>query len=197
MAEKNLHEEWRQIPDFPYYEVSNLGRVRSIRRVHKRRHWKTGISMEVSCGGNLLEGWVKRFGGRNVAKMVALRANNKTYEYRVHRLVLEAFVGSCPDGMEGCHNDGNPLNNEVSNLRWDTHQNNMDDQLRHGTKSVPPTHYGEAHPHAKMTDAEIAYVRSLKIEHGGIAKLARRYDVSHQTMRRILNGTARCQTPSD
>lgn len=50
----------------------------------------------------------------------------------VHRLVLEAFVGPCPSGCEGCHYDGNPANNIVSNLRWDTTKNNCLDKRRHG-----------------------------------------------------------------
>jgi hypothetical protein len=51
----------------------------------------------------------------------------------VHRLVLEAFVGPCPPGMEGCHNDGDQLNNRLDNLRWDTPSNNKLDSVRHGT----------------------------------------------------------------
>ena len=59
---------------------------------------------------------------------------------RVHRLVLEAFVGPCPDGMEGCHNDGVPTRNHLGNLRWDTQSENMYDRVRHGV-----------HAHARKT----------------------------------------------
>ncbi len=51
----------------------------------------------------------------------------------VHVLVLTAFRGHCPAGMEGCHNDGDPKNNRLSNLRWDTHSANQKDGFRHGT----------------------------------------------------------------
>lgn len=50
----------------------------------------------------------------------------------VHRMVLEAFVGPCPDGMQGCHWNGEPADNRVENLRWDTPRSNMADKLRHG-----------------------------------------------------------------
>lgn len=50
----------------------------------------------------------------------------------VSQLVLKAFVGPRPRGMEGCHNDGNASNNYLSNLRWDTHHENMRDVERHG-----------------------------------------------------------------
>lgn len=43
----------------------------------------------------------------------------------VHRLVLTAFRGPCPTGKEGCHNDGDHTNNQLRNLRWDTHRNNQ------------------------------------------------------------------------
>ena len=47
-------------------------------------------------------------------------------------LVLEAFVGPCPPDMECCHNDSNCLNNSISNLRWDTHKNNIRDAVIQG-----------------------------------------------------------------
>lgn len=43
-----------------------------------------------------------------------------------------AFVGAEPDGMEVCHNDGDPMNNVLSNLRYDTHSSNMLDCVSHG-----------------------------------------------------------------
>ena len=51
----------------------------------------------------------------------------------VHRLVLEAFVGTCPDLHEGCHRDGDPRNNTVVNLYWGTRSANNYDKVRHGT----------------------------------------------------------------
>lgn len=51
----------------------------------------------------------------------------------VHRLILLAFVGPCPPGMEGCHEDGDPLNCTLANLRWDTPKANKADSIRHGT----------------------------------------------------------------
>ena len=51
---------------------------------------------------------------------------------RIHSLVLRTFKGNRPKGLEGCHNDGEKLNNHISNLRWDTHKNNMQDATKHG-----------------------------------------------------------------
>lgn len=79
-------------------------------------------------------------------------------ERSVHRMVLEAFVGPCPEGMEACHGDGNASNNSLSNLRWDTHKSNMDDRNRHGTSNR-----GQRHGMAKLSaDDVIAVVGRLR-----------------------------------
>lgn len=51
-----------------------------------------------------------------------------------HVLVLHAFHGPCPIGMEGCHNDGDIKNWRLDNLRWDTRSANIADSIRHGTR---------------------------------------------------------------
>lgn len=53
-------------------------------------------------------------------------------------MVLETFRGPCPPGLEGCHGDGDGFHNELANLRWDTHQSNMQDAIDHGTFVPPP-----------------------------------------------------------
>lgn len=45
--------------------------------------------------------------------------------YKVHRIVLETFVGPCPDGMECDHKDRNRSNNHIENLRWVTKAENQ------------------------------------------------------------------------
>ncbi|AWN04235.1 HNH endonuclease [Gordonia phage Sour] len=51
---------------------------------------------------------------------------------RVHRLVLEAFVGPCPEGQQACHADDDKTNNELTNLRWDSPSANAADMRRNG-----------------------------------------------------------------
>jgi hypothetical protein len=100
-------EEWRQVFDSPKYEVSNLGRVRGPRGVMKPYD-------------------VNR---REPYQYVRLHGRNR----RVHHLVLEAFIGPRPEGMETRHIDRNPRNNVLSNLRWGTKLENAADKHRHGT----------------------------------------------------------------
>jgi hypothetical protein len=55
---------------------------------------------------------------------------------KVHQLVMEAFVGHRPIGMEVCHNDGNNGNNRWTNLRYDTRAANERDKKKHGTDNA-------------------------------------------------------------
>lgn len=50
----------------------------------------------------------------------------------VHQLVLEAFVGPRPEGMEACHWNDVCTDNRLENLRWDTTSANRHDQVRNG-----------------------------------------------------------------
>ena len=51
----------------------------------------------------------------------------------IHRLVAEVYMGACPPGMEVRHLDGNPANNNVSNLAYGTRSENVLDSVAHGT----------------------------------------------------------------
>lgn len=106
-------------------------------------------------------------------------------------MVLEAFVGPCPIGYEGCHNDGDPSNNQVANLRWDTHRNNQLDQLKHGTKSNPPVSFGENHPHSKLTSRQVADIKGAQWFLGVNEALAREFNISSASIARIRAGKQR------
>lgn len=94
------------------YEVSDLGRVRTIR---------TGLIRKLS---------EHKLAGYHMVGLKAKGQPSKTFQ--VHRLVLDAFIGLRPDGLVSCHNNGNPADNRLVNLRYDTpHENNMD-KIRHG-----------------------------------------------------------------
>lgn len=119
-----MTETWRPIPGWEgFYEVSDLGRVKSCARSVPGRPGVLIVKRE-----RLLKPMTTRIGHRTVA----LCRDNRRTTRGVHRLVLLAFVGPAPDGTECCHNDGDPANNVLSNLRWDTHQSNMVDKVIHG-----------------------------------------------------------------
>lgn len=109
-----MAEQWKHIDGFDgVYEVSDCGRVRSFNRQSRQ-------------GAILSQGWK----GNLKYKVVVLSKNGVTTHFKIHRLVLETFVGPCPDGMEACHNNGINTDNRLSNLRWDSHAENIRDKKR-------------------------------------------------------------------
>lgn len=123
-------EEWRPVLGYEdRYEVSNLGNVRSVR------------TRVLFAAGGRCGPYYRHIGGQQLAQSltkdrytVALWRGRQMRRRQVHVLVLESFVGRRPSAeMHGCHNDGNPLNNSVFNLRWDTPSANAQDMVRHGT----------------------------------------------------------------
>lgn len=131
-------------------------------------------------------GWVKYSNKKPQCVMVSLCRGSKKAEFRIHRLVLETFIGPCPNGMEGCHNDGNPLNNHLDNLRWDTHKKNVEDSIKHGTKTPPPIHRGQKHHNTTLKESDILEIRATPIKRGTKAKLARKFNTTQITIARIL-----------
>jgi hypothetical protein len=96
---------------------------------------------------------------------------------------MEAFVGPCPEGMVCCHNDGDPSNNRLENLRFDTHKANCDDKLRHGTLCR-----GEEARHARLKELEVLEIRRLRASGYPATLLAEKFGVSVRNVRTIVQG---------
>ena len=121
----NTTEVWKPIPGWEqYYEASTHGRIRSLDRFTIRSN-----GSPYRRKGRILKTWALPHTGHHC---VALHANAKGTKYRVHRLILTTFVGEPPEGTEGCHNNGNPADNRLENLRWDTKKANAQDTVKHG-----------------------------------------------------------------
>lgn len=171
----DTQEEWRPVTDFEgYYEVSNLGRVRSLTRRRKSRHKH----------GAIHKGRVIRLGTHtNGYKFIPLRVDRVACYRRVHRVVLEAFVGRCPNGMNCCHKDGDKSNNRLDNLRWDTQRANALDKRKHGTDNR-----GTKHWNSKLTEDDIREIRRLiKTDVWNARKLAIHYGITESCMSNILH----------
>lgn len=110
------------------YLVSDQGRVRSLPR---RR-----------SAGRILKPTINPRGyGR-----VDLWDRSRVQKSYVHRLVAIAFLGGDHPGLQVCHFDGDPANNHVNNLRWDTPSANLLDAVRHGTHpTASRTHCPRGH----------------------------------------------------
>lgn len=103
--------------------------------------------------------------------------------FKVHRLVALFFLGLPPAGKELVrHLDGDPGNNNVSNLAWGDVNENWQDRVRHGRAAN-----GRQHGRAKLTDADVLKIRSFKPEKGVpfLAALALKYGVSKPLIQKI------------
>jgi hypothetical protein len=130
-----MPERWLPVPGYEgRYEVSDWGRVKSL-----PRNTTSGGIMKLSPDAR-------------GAQVVNLTKSGKQRVHLVHHLVLQAFAGPRPEGTEACHNDGNPANNRLHNLRWDTHLANIGDMIRHGTASWQnQTHCVNGHEYTPET----------------------------------------------
>ena len=134
-----MTEDWRAVPGWEgLYEVSDQGRVRSLPRVTR--------------GG--FRG-VRRIKGRTLIPIkrqsghvhVCLSDGERREHSDIHRLVMLAFVGPCPEGMEVCHNNGEHTDNRLVNLRYGTRSENIYDAVKHGAHwQVKKTHCPRGHP---------------------------------------------------
>lgn len=167
-------EQWRPVVGYEgLYEVSSHGRVRSLDRIvpykDGRKRFAQGQHLRQSRGGTARR------------PLVALGFGTH-HKHEVHVLVAAAFLGPRPTGMQICHNDGNPANNTVENLRYDTPSENMQDSLRHGTHfQASKTHCPQGH---EYTPANTRY----SVTPGGFNKRTCRICKREQTRRSRANG---------
>lgn len=123
-----MTEEWKDIPGYEgKYQASTQGRIRSLdRRVRVVAHGTEAT--------RLMKGRVLRPGEYCKSGHVSVVLGHGANGSPVHSLVALTFLGPKPEGTEVCHNDGNPKNNAVINLRYDTRSENNKDVLRQGER---------------------------------------------------------------
>jgi hypothetical protein len=140
-------EHWKDIPGYEgRYQVSDLGRVRSVDRlVEFPRYLRDGAWRSASLRkrkGVLLRPGPMRSGHLTVALG---RGNSR----QVHQLVLLAFVGPCPEGHEVLHLDHDPKNNRLDNLKYGTRSENIKMDYAAGRRQVHPNLAGSRWRHAR------------------------------------------------
>lgn len=152
------NEIWKDVVGWEgLYRVSNMSRLYST---------KNNIILKPGVGG---KGY----------HYVTLYGNGSSRGFAVHRLVLIAFVGPCPEGVEACHYDNNKINNKLENLRWDTPINNKKLDIRGPHYCIP---IGERVGSAKLTEKEVREIRRLGkmgMKHSEISKLVNKIHPRH------------------
>lgn len=136
--------------------------------------------------GRLGVTWSRITGGLDPRGYVILRLRDdygSVLITRLHRMILTAFVGPCPPGLMACHNDGDPTNNRVENLRWDTRESNYADSERHGTACI-----GMRNGQAKLRNHDIPVIREMLGAGFTQQQIADRFGVAQNTISRIGGG---------
>jgi hypothetical protein len=174
--ELEFAEEWLPVVGYEgWYEVSNLGRIRSVPRLHLGRWpsgcWNKGKILRLQLSEN---GYLR----------IELNKDKSHRTFPVHRLVSEAFIGPCPLGKQMDHIDGNKLNNMVGNLEYVTPKENIRRATILGNRRPSK---GEQHYAAKLTDSQISEIRRLKIEGVSDQKLGQTFGVSRRYINKIVN----------
>jgi len=171
---------FRQIPGFPRYAIAEDGTILSICRRgrgadvlwEEARRLSTpvaprGYQICILCNGH----------GKKTAT--------------VHTLVLTAFVGPRPEGMECRHLDGNKQNNHLSNLCWGTTSENHDDRKRHGVAKQ-----GEKSHFAKLTEDDVREIRQRHADRELYRVLASDFHVSIHAIAHIVRRNSWKHLPS-
>lgn len=164
-------ETWVPIVGFEgLYEVSDHGRVRGLRG-------KNGKSPGVLWPMRVAINPTLRY-----ASISLVDKNGRSSHYLIHRLVAFAFIGSCPDGHECAHMDGDPENNRVENLKWATKRENQNHRVIHGTDCR-----GEKCYAAKLKESDVHEIRRLA-KAGGMtyAEIGRIFGITPSPVRSII-----------
>lgn len=159
-------EIWKNITGYEsLYQVSNYGKVKRFYKNKRNRNksfliLKPGKDNKGYSRVTLCKGGIKK-------------------SYHIYRLVLETFVGPCPLGTEGCHNNGDKENDFIGNLRWDTRKANILDSVRHGT------HFN--YRNTKLKDNQIIMIRHLHSRGISTKELSIRFRVGVNAIYSIIN----------
>lgn len=173
-ASKRGSEIWRSVPGYEgHYEVSNLGRLRSIARVVPHALY----------GQRKIPDKVRAPTVSKTACSINLSLNGQNKMWLMHHLVLLAFCGPRPKELDTRHLDGDFTNNALYNIVYGTRKENVTDALRHGTATV-----GKNNGRARLTEDDVRRIRRL-IGKYTMTRIAKHYGVGLTTIHHIKSGT--------
>lgn len=168
------NEVWKDIENLEgQYQVSNLGRVKSLERVITRSNgWPLRIKEKIlkqhdNGKGYMLVKMDKRF-------------------VAVHRIVAKHFLDNPQNLPEVDHIDGRRGNNESTNLEWVTKSENMKRSHARGAR-VCPDIKGDKNPGSKLTEREVIEIRKRHKEGAKQVEIAKDFGINFRTVSQIVN----------
>jgi hypothetical protein len=172
-------EIWKPLKDYEgLYEISNMGRVRSLIKKGntKQQIRKTGLDVAT--------GYIN----------IMLRKNNKPLTKRVHRLVAEAFVPNLDNKPVVNHKDGNKKNCKADNLEWMTYSENTLHSFKNGLQRKV---FGDKNYITKIKDQDVLKIRELINQGKTNKEIAKIYGVNPSQISRIKTGHRRKELCND
>ena len=141
------NEEWKDFPNYDgLYKISNLGNVKSF---NTKTNHKQPINLKQTMDR------------KNGYLTVSLCKDKVQKIYRVHRLVAEAFIPNPNNYPIINHKDGKKQNNNVNNLEWCTHQQNIIHSWENGLSYISEKHRQTA---SRVTKERWEKYRKMKVE---------------------------------
>lgn len=169
-----MTEVWKPIKGYEeLYEASALGRVRSLDRVSKSTLGNPYIRK-----GKVLKANIN---GKNRV-VYRLFKDGKGKSINGHRLIAETFIPKVSGKPQVNHIDGNPTNNEISNLEWCTNQEN----IQHAFDNGLATNEGESNPRAILNEEEVLEVRDRFSRGESLDVLIEDFGLTHSGITSII-----------
>ena len=161
-------EVWRTVPDWPTYEVSSLGRVRNASTLRP-------LTLQV-------------FERDPYPAVVLKQKPRKPARFRVHVLVLLAFVGPKPSQeSQARHLDGNRKNNRIDNLAWGTPVENCADRTGHGRLRGAVL--------SRLTELDVMHMRAMRRAGHSVSQIARSLGINERTAGNAVYGVTWAHLP--
>lgn len=166
-----MEETWKDVVSYEgIYQVSNLGRIKSVPRKDRRGHPWSGRIMKPDITAN------------GYCQILLSKDGVKEKRY-VHHLVMESFVGTRPDGKQVNHINGDKTDNSIVNLEYCTSSENHFHSYRVLGKQAA---WGDKQGNAKLTKEQVLTIRSEHANKITGRKLAKMFNVDEATISAIV-----------
>jgi hypothetical protein len=164
----------KQIENFPAYRISDSGYIETC--------WMWGAYYP---GMKAIPKWKKlplKHGDNGYIPLNLRDVGGKGRRTHLHRLLAEEFISPPPNKKSVVrHLDGNPFNNNLSNLAWGSYLDNENDKKNHGTYFTRITN-------GKLTQSQIREAFRLSAEGRSQVEISQMFGVSRPTISRLISG---------
>lgn len=162
-----MKEIWQPIDEFPTYLISNYGRVISTKNKRQLTPYSNKLRREYAY--------------------ISIQENKRRKNMLVHRLVAKAFIPNPLNKPCVNHLDCDTTNNEVTNLEWVTHKENVLYMMKLGRSNFA---YGEKSGNNKLKEATVKKIISEILEKKlSYNKIAKKYNTNYSNIAHIARGS--------